>query len=139
MMNRFTLAAVVAAMALTGCAKKSTDKPVADFTRGETLVTVTHVPARTSDGTRLFITVDGTDAGALATGESMALHVPAGSHQIGGYARSLIGRVTIAPVKVTTSPDSEKRVAYTMTKNRPVFTEESNNPATQQAAITPEG
>lgn len=144
MINRFTLAAVAAAFALTGCVKHSIDEPVAakpapDFSTGPTLVTVTNVPARTADGATLYVTVDGDDAGALTTGESVALRVPAGTHQIGGYARSLIGRVTIPSVKITTTADSEKHVVYTVMKSKPTFTEIADDPKPQpQAAPAPQ-
>ncbi|WP_413738902.1 hypothetical protein ACL2XP_12945 [Sodalis sp. RH21] len=144
MINRFTLTAIAAAFALTGCVKHvtSSNEPVAaDFTNGPTLVTVTHVPAPTADGATVFVTVDGNDAGALATGESVALHVPAGSHQIGGYARSLIGRVTIPPVNVTTTADTPKHIAYTVTKSKPTFAELSAgpNPQPQEPQAAPQG
>ncbi|KOC90533.1 hypothetical protein NG42_08970, partial [Winslowiella iniecta] len=91
MINRYTLAAMVAAVALSGCAKHSVDETVADFSSGSTQLSVTHLPARTADGATVFVTVDGSEAGALPVGESMSLRVPAGAHQVGGYARSLIG------------------------------------------------
>lgn len=128
MINRFTLAAITAAVSLSGCAKHSVNETVADFSQGDTLVEVTHLPARTADGATIFVTVDGSEAGALPVGESMALHVPAGAHQVGGYARSLIGRVTIPSVKITTAPDSTRYVAYTVTKSKPLFTELSEDP-----------
>ena len=134
MINRFALAAAAAVFVLAGCAKNANDKPVADFSTGATLVTVTHVPARTADGSTIYVTVDGNDAGALAMGESVALRVPAGSHQIGGYARSLIGRVTIPPVQVTTTPDSEKHVTYTVMNSKPTFAEQNDAPNAQQPA-----
>lgn len=128
MINRFTLAAMTAAVTLSGCAKHSVNETVADFSQGDTLVEVTHLPARTADGATIFVTVDGSEAGALPVGESMALHVPAGAHQVGGYARSLIGRVTIPSVNITTAPDSTRYVAYTVTKSKPLFTELSEDP-----------
>lgn len=136
MIHRFTLAAVAAAFALTGCAKHAPAEPAPDFTSGPTRVTVTHVPAKTDDGTKVFVTVDGSDAGALAIGESMEVHLPAGKHEVGGYARSLIGRVTIPSVEVTTSPDDEKYVGYSVASSKPAFSELST-PPTKQALAEP--
>ena len=65
MINRFALAAVAAVFVITGCAKNATDKPVADFYNGATLVDVTDLPATTLDSTTIYVTVDGNDAGAL--------------------------------------------------------------------------
>ncbi|MCU5772465.1 hypothetical protein N5923_19825 [Erwiniaceae bacterium BAC15a-03b] len=131
MINRFTLAAIAAAFALTGCAKHSVNEPSTDFASGATVLNVTHVPARTADGATVFVTVDGNDAGALPYGESMQLHVPAGKHKVGGYARSIIGRVTIAPVEITTSGNTAKHVAYTVTKSKPNFTQLPDEPLPQ--------
>ncbi len=126
MVIRYSLAAITTVVALTGCVKQQTaESPTPDFTTGSTLVTVTHVPARTADGATVFVTVDGDDAGALPIGESMDLHVPAGSHQVGGYARSFIGRVTIPAVQVTTTPAAPKHIAYLVNKSKPTFLETS--------------
>ena len=138
MINRFTLVAIAAAVVLSGCAKHSVDENVADFSSGATLLSVTHLPARTADGATVFITVDGNEAGALPVGESMALRVPAGAHQVGGYARSLIGRVTIPAVKVTTSPDTTRYVAYTVTRSKPLFTELSEDPNQKSSSAAEE-
>lgn len=131
MIKRLTLVALATALTLTGCTKHATPTAETDFTNGPTLVTVTSVPARTADGETVYVTLDGTDAGTLATGESIELRVPAGSHQVGGYARSLIGRVTIPSVKITTTPDSAKHVAYTVANRKPTFTELAADPAAQ--------
>ncbi|MFS2225957.1 hypothetical protein [Pantoea sp. B65] len=134
MINRYTLTAMAAVFALTGCAKHSVDEPATNFASGATLVTVKNVPARTADGATVFVTVDGNEAGALPTGESVELHMPAGKHKIGGYARSLIGRVTIPSVEVTTTSDSIKHVAYTVKKSKPTFEELSSEPIPQKPA-----
>jgi len=128
MIRCFTLTAVAAVFTLTGCAKPAPTGPVADFSTGNTLVTVTHVPAPTEDGTTVFVTVDGNDAGALEKGGSLTLSIPAGSHDIGGYARSIIGRVTISPIKVTTNSETVKHVVYTVTKTKPEFIEQKSEP-----------
>ncbi len=128
MIRCFTLTTVAAVLALTGCAKPAPTGPVADFSTGNTLVTVTHVPAPTEDGTTVFVTVDGNDAGALEKGGSLTLSIPAGSHDIGGYARSIIGRVTISPIKVTTNSETVKHVVYTVTKTKPEFIEQKSEP-----------
>lgn len=122
MTYRFTLAAL-AAFSLIGCAKPVTGEPAADFTTGATLVTVEHAWTRTDDGTTVFVTVDGKDAAALKVGESVALRLPKGTYQIGGYAKSLIGKVSVAPVKLTTDTDSAKAVEYAVTKSKPGFKE----------------
>lgn len=134
MIHRFTLAAVAAVFALTGCAKHTPAEQAPDFTSGPTTVTVTHVPAKTDDGTKVFVTVDGSDAGVLAMGESMEVHLPAGKHKVGGYARSLIGRVTIPSVDVTTSPDGEKYVGYSVASSKPAFSELSAPPKKEAVA-----
>lgn len=122
MSYRFTLTAL-AAFLLFGCAKPVTGEPAADFTTGATLVTVEHAWTRTDDGTTVFVTVDGKDAAALKIGESVALHLPEGTYQIGGYAKSLIGKVSVQPVKLTTSAGSAKAVEYAVTKSKPAFKE----------------
>lgn len=121
MSYRFTLAAVAAVFALTGCAKQATVAQP-DFTSGATLVTVTHVPTKTDDGTQVYVTIDGSEAGALPTGDSIDVRLPAGKHKIGGYARSLIGKVTIPAIDVTTSPTDINHVTYSIAKLKPTFT-----------------
>lgn len=122
MTYRFTLV-TLAVFSLIGCAKPVTGEPAADFTTGETLVTVEHAWTRTDDGATVFVTVDGKDAAALKVGESVALRLPKGTYQIGGYAKSLIGKVSVAPVKLTTETDSTKAVEYAVTKSKPGFKE----------------
>ncbi|WP_202301619.1 hypothetical protein [Dryocola clanedunensis] len=124
MSYRFTLTAL-AVFSLMGCAKPVTGEPAADFTTGPTLVTVEHAWTRVDDGTTVVVTVDGKDAAALKVGESVALRLPEGTYQIGGYARSLIGKVSVDPVKLTTSVNGEKAVEYAVTKNKAGFTEVS--------------
>jgi hypothetical protein len=122
MSYRFTLTAL-AAFSLLGCAKPVTGEPAADFTTGATLVTVEHAWTRTDDGATVFVTVDGKDAAALKIGESVALHLPEGTYQIGGYAKSLIGKVSVESVKLTTSAGSTKAVEYAVTKSKAAFKE----------------
>ncbi len=141
MINRFTLVAITAAFALTGCAKitaatsatgsavKSAADSVLipklntpDFSSGPTVVTVKHVATLADDGEPLYVTIDGTDAGILAMGQTVSLHVAAGKHKVGGYARSLIGRVTLSPVEVTTSTHADQHVQYAVTNTSPAFT-----------------
>ena len=121
MSYRFTLAAVAAVLALTGCAKSKTADQAPAFDFGSTRVTVTHVPTKTDDGTKLYVTIDGKDAGALGIGESMELQLPEGKHKVGGYARSLVGRVTISPVEVATSRDVISHVTYSVANLKPTF------------------
>ena len=128
MRYRFTLAAVAAVFALTGCAKPKTADQAPAFDFGSTRVTVTHIPTKTDDGTKLYVTVDGKDAGALGIGESLEVRVPEGSHKVGGYARSLIGRVTISPVDVTTSNDAISHVTYSVADLKPTFLVRAQTP-----------
>ncbi|MBV4366793.1 hypothetical protein ACMGGR_09760 [Erwinia sp. BNK-24-b] len=146
MICRFTLAVAMAAITLTGCAAHKKDEPAStssitasaanlfkgpaeisaeDFSTGPTQVNVSHEISRTDDGSPVYVTVDGKDAGALIRGQSLQLHLPAGEHQVGGYVPTLLGfgRVTIPAVKVTTAPDKVKQVAYSTAKNKPAFTE----------------
>lgn len=128
MSYRFTLAAVAAVLALTGCAKSKTADQAPAFDFGSTRVTVTHVPTKTDDGTRLYVTIDGKDAGALGIGESMELQLPEGKHKVGGYARSLVGRVTISPVEVATSRDVISHVTYSVANLKPTFLVRASTP-----------
>lgn len=122
MSYRFTLTAL-AVFSLSGCAKTVTGEPGADFTTGPTVVTVEHAWTRVDDGTTVFVTVDGKDAAALKVGESVALRLPEGTYQIGGYARSLVGRVSVGSVQLTTAPNSEKAVEYAVTRDKAGFKE----------------
>ncbi|MCT4703976.1 hypothetical protein MUA02_19155 [Enterobacteriaceae bacterium H20N1] len=137
MSYRFTLTAL-AAFSLLGCAKPVTGEPAADFTTGPTLVTVEHAWTRTDDGTTVYVTVDGKDAAALKVGESVALRLPEGTYQIGGYAKSLIGKVSVAPVKLTTTANSKKAVEYAVTKSKPEFKEvqpEEITPSAEEPSV----
>ncbi|WP_413733556.1 hypothetical protein ACL2XP_14915 [Sodalis sp. RH21] len=137
MINSFILIVITTALMLTGCAKitaatsaaKSSvnaaltpAKPdIVDFSSGPTVVTVTHVHTQSDDGVPIYVTVDDTDAGILAIGQTVELHVSAGKHKIGGYARSLVGRVTIPAVEVTTEPLTEQHVNYSIMGKTPKF------------------
>lgn len=125
MRYRFTLAVATAAVVLTGCARHGTTDAATDFAAGPTQIDVSHIKTRADDGSNVFLTVDGKEAGELPDGQSKLLHVPAGKHQVGGYVPTLfgLGRVTIAPIEVTTSPDDVKKVAYTVTRNKASFVE----------------
>ncbi|AVF37668.1 hypothetical protein [Rahnella sikkimica] len=127
MSYRFTLAAIAAVFALTGCAKtKTAEQPAFDL--GSTRLTVTHVPTKTDDGTKIYVTIDGKDAGALGLGESVEVQLPEGKHKVGGYARSLIGRVTISPVDVTTSRNDISHVTYSVANLKPTFLVRATTP-----------
>lgn len=150
MINRFTLIAITAALTLTGCAKitaatsaaKSSvsavltpaEAKIVDFSTGPTLVSVTHVATPADDGEPIYVTVDGIDAGILAIGQTVELHVSEGKHKIGGYARSLVGRVTIPAVEVTTEPHTKQHVNYAITRKTPKFTV---GPSTKVIVSTP--
>ncbi|WP_432414104.1 hypothetical protein [Pantoea allii] len=133
MRYRNLFAALAVATTLAGCAKHpaantTADAAVAadDFTTGPTQIDVSHVITRADDGSHIYLTVDGKDAGELPNGESKIVHVAAGKHEVGGYVRTLfgLGRVTIDPLEVTTSPDDVKKVAYTVTRNKATFVEQ---------------
>lgn len=128
MSYRFTLAAVAAVLALTGCAKSKTADQAPAFDFGSSRVTVTHIPTKTDDGTKIYVTVDDKDAGALGTGESLEVQLPEGKHKVGGYARSLIGRVNISPVEVSTSSDVISHVTYSVAKGKPTFLVRASTP-----------
>ncbi|WP_174822359.1 hypothetical protein [Pantoea sp. CCBC3-3-1] len=160
MICRFTLAAVMATLTLAGCASQHKSEPSAptesadtrffkgpaqisanDFSEGPTEVKVSHVISRTDDGSPIYVTVDGNDAGAIIRGQSLELHLPAGDHQIGGYVPTLLGfgRVTVQSIKITTRPDQVKQVAYSVTRSKPAFTEKAAIPVTTaKAAPAPE-
>jgi hypothetical protein len=131
MSYRFTLAAVAAVLALTGCAKSQTADQAPAFDFGSSRVTVTHIPTKTDDGTKIYVTVDNKDAGTLATGESIDIQLPEGKHQVGGYARTLIGRVTISPVEVLTSRDVISHVTYSVANLKPSFIVRAPTPVPQ--------
>ncbi len=128
MRYRFTLATVTAVLALTGCANSKTAGQAPAFDFGSTRVTVTHIPTKTDDGTKLYVTVDGKDAGALDVGQSLEVRLPEGSHKVGGYARSLIGRVTIPSVDVTTSNNAISHVTYSVADLKPKFLVRAQTP-----------
>ena len=127
MSYRFTLAAVTAAITLTGCAKQQTssDQPE-NYFQGPSQIAVSHVVTRADDGSDIFLTIDGNDAGPLIAGQSNQISVPAGKHKVGGYAATMLGlgRVTIEPVEITTKPGELTQVAYSVTKTKPVFVNE---------------
>lgn len=118
MAYRFTLAAV-ATFAVIGCAKPVTGEPTSDFNTGATLVTVKHAWTHIDDGATVYVTVEGKDAAAL---------------KIGGYAKSQIGKVSLAPVKLTTLAGTTRAVKYAVTKSKAAFIEiePDENPETKK-------
>lgn len=135
MIQRIIPAVIGVTLLISGCAKKPEPQGVTDFSVGATLLKIAHLPSPTADGSGLFITVDGKEAGALPVGEAMLLQVPAGEHQVGGYARSLVGRVTIPSLKVTTAADQPRFVAYRVARNTPLFSERGIDPLPKSAPI----
>jgi hypothetical protein len=151
MLSRFTLATLMATLMLSGCAKiaavtgTSTDStatadtsaqpatgaPIdnqdspSPFENGPTVINVSHLVTRTDDGSNVYVTVDGQDAGLLKKGEKREIRVAPGKHQIGGYVQTLFGfgKVTIASVDVTTDPNAPKNVVYSVTRQKPAFSE----------------
>ena len=100
------------------------------FESGPTLVNVSHKITRTDDGSSVYLTVDGQNAGMLQKGENREIRLPAGKHQIGGYVETLFGfgKVTIASVDITTDPNAPKNVVYAVTKQKPGFSETNEAP-----------
>lgn len=135
MMQRIIPAVIGITLLISGCATQQATQNIADFSVGATLLKVANLPSQTADGSRLFITVDGQQAGSLPAGKAMLLQLPAGEHQVGGYARSLIGSVTIPGVNVTTSPDAPRFVAYQIIRNTPRFIVRGVDPLPQSAPI----
>lgn len=133
---RFVLAALSAALIMTGCAEHSVTDAPTEFAAGPTQVNVSHVVTRADDGSTVYVTIDGQNAGVLTAGDSMEFHVPAGKHRIGGYVQTLLGlgRVTIAPIDVTTTDQEVKKVAYSVTRAKPGFAEETPAPVPAAAA-----
>ncbi|OAT31166.1 hypothetical protein M975_2496 [Buttiauxella brennerae ATCC 51605] len=128
MSYRFALTAMAAVLALTGCTKSKTADQAPAFDFGSSRVTVTHIPTKTDDGTAIYVTIDSKDAGTLGTSESLEVQLPEGKHKVGGYARTLIGRVTIAPVEVSTSSDVISHVTYSVANGKPTFIVRASSP-----------
>lgn len=122
MFSRFTLAVVTAAITLSGCARHHDSDADTAFS-GSARLDVTHVVARGDDGSSVFLTVDGKDAGPLSAGEGTEVSVPPGKHKIGGYVQTLLGlgRVTITPLDITTQANEIQHIAYSVTANKPGF------------------
>ena len=125
MILRFSPIALIAVVALAGCAKKHSYQDDPTFTAGPAQVSVSHVMTRTDDGSSVFVTVDGKDAGKLNGGQSKDLFLTPGKHKIGGYVATLfgLGRVTIDPVEINTAKGEVKHVAYEVKSDKPTFTE----------------
>ncbi|MFU9137439.1 hypothetical protein [Erwinia tasmaniensis] len=130
MIYRFTLAAAVAAVTLTGCAKNQAGGPPPDFFSGPSQIDVSHLTTKADDGSSVFVTIDGNEGGMLTRGESKALHIPDGKHKVGGYVRTLFGygRVTIDPITVVSKKGEVRHVAYSVTRNKPSFTDRGETP-----------
>ena len=128
MSYRFALTAMAAVLTLTGCTNSKTADQAPAFDFGSSRVTVTHIPTKTDDGTAIYVTVDSKDAGTLGTSESLEVQLPEGKHKVGGYARTLIGRVTIAPVEVSTSSDVISHVTYSVANGKPTFIVRASTP-----------
>jgi len=147
MVHRFTLAAIAAALTLTGCAKVSTtDEQVATqkLANGPAQVAISHVISRTDDGSSIIVTVDGVDAAPLVPGQTTDLHLSTGKHKIGGYVPTLygLGRVTIPPVEITALQDKVQHVTYSVLKDKPAFTAGAATPVpavpeTQTSDVVP--
>ncbi|WP_199257259.1 hypothetical protein [Pantoea sp. BAV 3049] len=141
MVYRFTLAAITAALTLTGCAKilptgdrpaaqtgekpveQATQPAVNNFTTGPAQVTISHAISRTDDGSTINVTIDGDDAGPLVRGQTTDLHLTPGKHKVGGYVSTLYGygRVTIPSVEITATQKTVQHVTYSMKNNKPTF------------------
>ncbi|QDY44030.1 hypothetical protein [Candidatus Pantoea soli] len=153
MSSRFTLATLAAALLLSGCARHAasdssasaaSETPAATaaaapidnqnsdspFASGPTVINVSHLVTRTDDGSTVYVTVDGQEAGLLQKGENKTLRVPAGKHQVGGYVQTLFGfgKVTIPSVAITTDTSAPKNVVYSVTRQKPQFSESAAAP-----------
>ncbi|MCS3433125.1 hypothetical protein [Klebsiella sp. BIGb0407] len=135
MIQRILPVVIGLSLLISGCAKKQEPQDSVSFSMGATLLKVAHLPSPIADGSDLFITVDGKEAGQLPVGEAMLLQVPAGEHEVGGYARSLIGRVTIPGLKVTTVADQPRFVAYRVARNTPLFSVRGIDPLPKSAPL----
>lgn len=135
MIQRITPFVIGITLLISGCASQQDKQDTTDFNTGSTLLKVAHLASPTADGSSLFITVDGKDAGFLPVGQAVLLHVPEGQHQVGGYARSLIGHVTIPGITVTTAADSPRFVAYKVTQYDPLFTQRGIDPLPDSAPL----
>ncbi|PKH26612.1 hypothetical protein CIG19_02120 [Enterobacterales bacterium CwR94] len=136
MLYRRSVFALIA-LALAGCSvlKKPVDtqaqsEPVAPQTEetevtfsGPTVIDVSHIVTASDDGSKIFLTIDGKEAGPLVKGENRQFQVSEGKHQIAGYVPTLFGfgRVTIPALDITTETDEVTKVAYLVTKNKPAF------------------
>ncbi|MEZ3498510.1 hypothetical protein [Pantoea sp. KPR_PJ] len=131
MILRFSPIALLAVVALSGCAKKHSYQDDPSFAAGPAQVSVSHVKTRADDGSSVFVTVDGKDAGQLNGGENKDLFLTPGKHKIGGYVATLfgLGRVTISPVEITTAQGEVKHVAYEVKSDKPTFTALSTPPS----------
>ena len=128
MLYRLTLTTLTAALPLTGCARQSVEVPDDQYARGPTQINVSHIVTQTDDGSAVVVTVDGRDAGILDNGEGTLLHVPEGKHKVGGYVPTLLGRVTIPSVDVTTSHNEVTTVAYSVARDKAAFSEVARLP-----------
>ncbi|QGU87598.1 hypothetical protein [Erwinia sorbitola] len=128
MFYRLTLTTIATAMMLTGCAQHPQDIPADQYASGPTQINVSHIVTQTDDGSAVVVTVDGRDAGVLDGGEHALLHVPSGEHKVGGYVPTLLGRVTIPAVDVTTSQNKVTTVAYTVARDKAAFTQVARLP-----------
>lgn len=100
------------------------------FSNGPTVINVSHLVTRTDDGSAVHVTVDGQDAGMLKKGENKEIRVAAGKHEVGGYVQTLFGfgKVTIPAVDVTTDAAKPKNVVYSVSRQRPQFSESATPP-----------
>ncbi|PLV61971.1 hypothetical protein NV64_07780 [Erwinia sp. B116] len=107
----------------TANVKPEADPNAPPFSSGPTQISITHVVTKADDGSKLTLTIDGTDAGSLGKGEKRQLFMAAGKHKVGGYVKTLFGygRVTIDSVDVTTTPGKPVSVTYSVTRNKPTF------------------
>lgn len=141
MSYRFTLAAVTAAITLTGCAKQQTSSEQPEnYFQGPSQINVSHVVTRADDGSDIFLTIDGNNAGPLIAGQTNQVSVPPGKHQVGGYASTILGlgRVTIPPLEITTKSGEQTQIAYSVTRTKPVFVNEGVTKIPVQPKPVPE-
>ncbi|WP_075181769.1 hypothetical protein [Pantoea sp. 1.19] len=134
MFPRFTLLTLTGTLLLTGCATPPAASPADDFATGSSVINVFHQVTPADDGSTVILTVDGKEAGKLKKGERQWLRVNPGKHQIAGYVPTLLGRVSIQGVEVTTNEQDVTHVEY-LVKDKPLF----KQAVRQEEEKTPQG
>ncbi|WAH61848.1 hypothetical protein LZ023_34830 (plasmid) [Pseudomonas silvicola] len=107
------------------------DNIPSQFESGPTVINVSHLVTRTDDGSSVYVTVDGQDAGLLQKGENKEIRVAEGKHQIGGYVQTLFGFGGHRVGGCDHRHQRTENVVYSVTRQKPTFSETvaaPNNP-----------